>query len=54
LACTVEAIAIVCSIVLTLVFRQILKRENRKLDLKEQEAESRGDGSGTEKFRYIY
>jgi hypothetical protein len=53
MACTVEAIAIVCSIILTLVFREILKRENRKLDQKEL-AEGAETAPGPAKFRYIY
>ncbi|OAA60330.1 MFS transporter [Niveomyces insectorum RCEF 264] len=53
MACTVEGIALVCSIVLTLIFAYILKRENRKLD---EKAAARGDEAGntTTPFRYIY
>ncbi|KAK5376308.1 hypothetical protein LTS13_005106 [Exophiala xenobiotica] len=56
MACTVEGIAIVCAIATTLVFRTILKRENRKLDEKEQaqgHEAAMTEGTG-EKFRYIY
>lgn len=54
MACTVEGIALVCAIVLTIVFRTILKRENKKLDEKDA---ARGGEEGTAssaKFRYIY
>jgi hypothetical protein len=56
MACTVEGIAIVCAIATTLVFRTILKRENRKLDEKEQAQghEAAMTGGTGEKFRYIY
>lgn len=43
--------------VLTLTFREILKRENKKMDQREQEAQS-GEAAVSaedlEKFRYIY
>lgn len=57
MACTVEAIAIVCAIVTTLVFRTILKRENAKMDEKAARAQT-GEAAvaevAVEKFRYIY
>ncbi|KAL1847648.1 hypothetical protein VTK73DRAFT_10307 [Phialemonium thermophilum] len=56
MACTVEGIALVCSIALTVAFRFALKRENRKLDEKERAQGGEAgvvDGAG-EKFRYIY
>lgn len=54
MACTVEGVAIVCAIVTTLVFRTILKRENRKMD--ERELAEGGEAAVGEekKFRYIY
>jgi len=56
MACTVEGVAIVCAIVTTLVFRTILKRENRKLDEKElaRGGEAAINEGRLEKFRYIY
>ncbi|KAK6365147.1 hypothetical protein LTS17_011625 [Exophiala oligosperma] len=56
MACTVEAIAIVCAIVTTFVFRTILKRENMKLDQKAmaEGGEAQITEGTLEKFRYIY
>ena len=54
MACMVEGIALVCAIVVTLVFRTILTRENKKMDEKDA---ARGGESGTTpstSFRYIY
>lgn len=50
MASVVEGIAVVLAIALTLTFRQILKRENEKLDEKDRREGVDSEG----KFRYIY
>lgn len=54
MACTVEAIALIAAMALTLVFRSLLIRENKKLDEREQAEGVEAQTSNGEKFRYIY
>jgi hypothetical protein len=48
----VEGVAILLAICVTFTFRELLKRENKKLEERER---IEGHESGTtEKFRYVY
>ncbi len=55
MAATIEAIAIVLAMATTLAFREMLRRENNKLDQREQnEVENGFSGqSGRKNFRYV-